>query len=83
LTALVNETGHAHAFLPLDAAAHYGDPPALSCYVGPPDDLWWAVVSDGFEVDAPYCSLEWFGGRFLVATDQAPPGWTALWVVVY
>jgi len=83
-TALVGTTGGAAVILPAAAGLNQNQPPAMACYLGNPvlfPGAWLSVAGTPSTVGA-FCGAV-FNGTWGATMNQAPAGWTAVFVVVY
>ena len=83
-TALVNSTGGTAVVLPAAAGLNQNQPPAMACYVGNPTlfpGVWLSVAGTPSTV-GPFCGAV-FNGTWAATMNQAPNGWTAVFVAVY
>lgn len=82
-TATVGASGGATVQLPAAAGTSAASPPALACYLGQVGGTVWLSVAGTPSTASPSCGLVFQSGTFNAVMISAPPGWVAVFVVVY
>lgn len=83
LTATVLSDGSAAANIPAAAGTDPRRPPTMACYMtdNPNSGIWLAVA--GSDSGGTFCGLGLGTSSWIALMIDAPPGWTAAFVVVY
>jgi hypothetical protein len=83
--ATIGTSGGTAVGLPAAAGTNPNQPPAMACYIGNPSlfpGAWLSVAGTPASVGA-FCGAVFGAGSWGATMNQAPVGWTAVWVVVY
>jgi len=83
LTTTIWSGGGAAMALPTTVGTNPALPPAMSCYLRPPDSTMWRVVADGWGATTTYCGLTFANGTWNVFIFNATPDWIVMFVIVY
>jgi hypothetical protein len=79
-TTTVNANGVAQVTLPPEAGT-LATPPGLTCYLQQPGTSAWLVIA--LDLDGLACGIIQQGGSLIAIIVDAPPGWAAMFTVIY